>query len=103
MGPVASVLKTHEKTHGKVQSYSLFHIFCIMHLGLQTTEHVSINNFSGYCSGYCREYGLSFERSDRNIENFDYVSYLWEGKRDLFMKPYERKNLPTPISKKNKK
>ena len=54
-------------------------------------------------ASYCREYGLSFERSDRNIEVFDYVDYLWEGKRDDFMKPYENKILPTPISKKANK
>ena len=52
---------------------------------------------------YCRDYGLSFERSDRNIENFNYVNYLWEGRREEFMKPYEKKIVPKPISQKKNK
>ena len=62
--------------------------------------NVSNEQAEDYAS-YCREYGLSFDRSDRNIENFNYVEYLWEGRREDFMKPYENKVLPTPLSKKN--
>ena len=51
-------------------------------------------------ASYCREYGLSFDRSDRNIEDFNYVDYLWEGRRSEFMKSYDKKILPTPLSKK---
>ena len=62
--------------------------------------NVSNDQAEEYAS-YCREYGLSFDRSDRNIENFNYVDYLWEGRRDEFMKPHAKKNLPRPLSKKN--
>ncbi|MBI28761.1 MAG: hypothetical protein CFH21_00465 [Alphaproteobacteria bacterium MarineAlpha5_Bin11] len=54
-------------------------------------------------SSYCREFGLNFERSDRNIESFDYVDYLWEGRRGEFMKSYEKKILPKPLSQKTEK
>ena len=50
-------------------------------------------------ASYCRKYGLSFERSDRLITEFDYSDYLWDGQRDDFMKPYEKVNLPTPKNK----
>ena len=51
-------------------------------------------------ASYCRKYGLSFERSDRIIEKFDYAEYLWEGQREDYMKPYQ--NVPLPKAK-NKK
>tara|TARA_Y100000590_G_scaffold380253_1_gene448437 strand:+ start:1595 stop:1897 length:303 start_codon:yes stop_codon:yes gene_type:complete len=51
-------------------------------------------------ASYCREFGLNFDRSDRNIKNFNYVEYLWEGRRNEFMKPQEEKILPKPISSK---
>ena len=59
--------------------------------------NILIEKAEDYAS-YCREFGLSFDRSDRNIKNFDYVEYLWEGKRNEFMKPQEEKILPKPIS-----
>ena len=43
-------------------------------------------------ASYCREFGLNFDRSDRNIKNFDYVDYLWEGRRNEFMDVPEKKN-----------
>tara|TARA_Y100000590_G_scaffold308645_1_gene348462 strand:+ start:1835 stop:2143 length:309 start_codon:yes stop_codon:yes gene_type:complete len=67
-----------------------------------TVYAISTDHAEEYAS-YCREYGLNFERSDRDIENFNYVNYLWEGRRDEYMKPYKNKNLPTPISQKNNK
>ena len=51
-------------------------------------------------ASYCREFGLNFDRSDRNIKNFDYVDYLWEGRRNEFMDVPEEKILPKPISQK---
>jgi hypothetical protein len=33
------------------------------------------------------------------IIEFDYAEYLWDGKRDEFMKPYENITLPTPKNK----
>ena len=62
---------------------------------------IETNDQAEEYASYCREYGLSFDRSDRNIENFDYVNYLWDGRRDEFMKPYANKSLPIPLSKKN--
>ena len=50
-------------------------------------------------ASYCRTYGLSFERSDRIITEFDYADYLWDGQREELMKPYERINFPTPKNK----
>ena len=50
-------------------------------------------------ASYCRKYGLTFERSDRMITDFDYSDYLWEGEREEFMKPYEKINLPAPKNK----
>ena len=64
--------------------------------------NISPENAEDYAS-YCREYGLTFERSDRVIENFNYPDYLWEGRRDEFMKPFEKKILPKPINQKNYK
>ena len=37
-------------------------------------------------ASYCRKYGLTFERSDRIITEFDYADYLWDGQRDDYMK-----------------
>ena len=48
---------------------------------------------------YCRKYGLTFERSDRIIAEYDYAEYLWDGQRKEFMKPYEKVSLPTPKNK----
>ena len=67
-----------------------------------TVYAISTDHAEEYAS-YCREYGLNFERSDRDIENFNYVNYLWEGRRDEFMKPIEDKVLPKPISEKTNK
>ena len=39
---------------------------------------------------------------NNNIENFNYVEYLWEGRRNEFMKKLHKKILPTPLIKKNK-
>ena len=50
-------------------------------------------------ASYCRKYGLTFERSDRMITEFDYAEYLWDGQRDDFMKPYEKAVLPAPKNK----
>ena len=60
-----------------------------------TVQELPIEKAEGFGS-YCRKYGLTFERSDRMITDFDYSEYLWEGKRDDFMKPYEKIPLPTP-------
>ena len=51
-------------------------------------------------ASYCRKYGLTFERSDRVISEFDYADYLWDGQRNEFMKPYEKVILPIPKNKK---
>ena len=51
------------------------------------------------CASYCRKYGLTFERSDRVIIEFDYAEYLWDGQREDFMKPYEKITLPAPKNK----
>ena len=56
--------------------------------------------FAEEFASYCRKYGLTFERSDRIILEFDYAEYLWEGQRDEYMQPYENVNLPTPKSRK---
>ena len=57
-----------------------------------------IENAKEFAS-YCRKYGLTFERSDRMITEFDYAEYLWDGQRDEFMKPYEKVTLPNPKNK----
>ena len=57
-----------------------------------------IENAKEFAS-YCRKYGLTFERSDRMITEFDYAEYLWEGKRKELMQPYEKVTLPTPKNK----
>ena len=63
-----------------------------------TVYDLLIDNAEEYAS-YCRKYGLTFERSDREISKFDYADYLWDGQRNDFMKPYEKVNLPTPKNK----
>lgn len=50
-------------------------------------------------ASYCRKYGLTFERSDRVITEFDYADYLWDGQRDDYMKPIETVAIPTPKNK----
>ena len=50
-------------------------------------------------ASYCRKYGLTFERSDRMISEFDYADYLWDGQRKDFMKPFESITLPNPKNK----
>jgi len=50
-------------------------------------------------ASYCRKYGLSFERSDRLITEFDYADYLWDGQRDEFMKPIDQVEIPHPKNK----
>ena len=51
-------------------------------------------------ASYCLKYGLTFERSDRIISEFDYAEYLWDGQRSEFMKPYEKVILPKPKNRK---
>ena len=63
-----------------------------------TVQELPVERADGFAS-YCRKYGLTFERSDRIITDFDYLEYLWEGKRDDFMKPYEKITLPIPKNK----
>ena len=46
-----------------------------------------------------RKYGLTFERSDRMITEFDYADYLWDGRRDDFMKETEKIQIPEPKNK----
>ena len=60
-----------------------------------TVQELPVEKAEGFAS-YCRKYGLTFERSDRMITDFDYLEYLWEGQRDDFMQPYEKITLPTP-------
>ena len=64
-----------------------------------TVYAISTDHAEEYAS-YCREYGLNFERSDRDIENFNYVNYLWEGRRDEFMNLIKRKSFQNPYLKK---
>ena len=63
-----------------------------------TVHELPIENAEEFAS-YCRKYGLTFERSDRMITEFDYSEYLWEGQRDENMKPYEKITLPAPKNK----
>ena len=62
-------------------------------------NNLPIENAEEFAS-YCRKYGLSFERSDRVITEFDYAEYLWDGQRNEYMKPYESVSLPKPKSRK---
>ncbi|PPR47440.1 MAG: hypothetical protein CFH19_00479 [Alphaproteobacteria bacterium MarineAlpha5_Bin9] len=64
-----------------------------------TVSSLSSENAEEFAS-YCRKYGLTFERSDRNIKNFNYTEYLWDGQREELMKPYKQVSLPTPKSRK---
>jgi hypothetical protein len=57
------------------------------------------DNAEEYAS-YCRKYGLTFERSDREISKFDYADYLWDGQRNDFMKPYKKVVFPKPKDRK---
>ena len=61
-------------------------------------EHLPIEHAEDFAS-YCRKYGLTFERSDRVITEFDYADYLWDGQRDDYMKPLESVDIPTPKNK----
>ena len=63
-----------------------------------TVENLLIDNAEEFAS-YCRKYGLTFERSDRMITEFDYADYLWDGRRDEFMKPSENIEIPQPKNK----
>ena len=63
-----------------------------------TVENLAIDNAEESAS-YCRKYGLTFERSDRMIKEFDYADYLWDGRRDEFMKPSENIEIPQPKNK----
>ena len=64
-----------------------------------TVYDLLVDNAENYAS-YCRKYGLTFERSDRVISEFDYAEYLWEGQRGEFMKPYQNVTLPKPKDRK---
>ena len=61
-------------------------------------SELPVENAEEFAS-YCRKYGLTFERSDRIITEFDYAEYLWDGQRDDFMKPFDSPDLPVPKSK----
>ena len=61
-------------------------------------HELPIENAEEFAS-YCRKYGLTFERSDRMISQFDYADYLWDGQRDDFMQSYETVNIPQPKNK----
>ena len=61
-------------------------------------EQLTIEHAEDFAS-YCRKYGLTFERSDRIITEFDYADYLWDGQRDDYMKPIESVDLPRPKNK----
>ncbi|MCH2544492.1 MAG: hypothetical protein MK015_02065 [Alphaproteobacteria bacterium] len=63
-----------------------------------TVIELPIENAEEFAS-YCRKYGLTFERSDRIISEFDYADYLWDGKRDEFMQPYKTVQIPEPKNK----
>ena len=63
-----------------------------------TVYELLVENAENFAS-YCRKYGLTFERSDRVITEFDYAEYLWDGQRDEYMKPYENLKLPIPKNK----
>ena len=63
-----------------------------------TVHELPIDNAEEFAS-YCRKYGLTFERSDRMITEFDYADYLWDGQRDEFMKPLEKVDIPQPKNK----
>ena len=63
-----------------------------------TVHELPIENAEEFAS-YCRKYGLTFERSDRMITQFDYADYLWDGQRDEFMKPVEQVEIPRPKNK----
>jgi len=63
-----------------------------------TVEEMPIELAEEFAS-YCRKYGLTFERSDRVITEFDYADYLWEGQRDNFMKKHEDQVIPQPKNK----
>jgi len=64
-----------------------------------TVYDLLVENAENFAS-YCRKYGLTFERSDRVISEFDYAEYLWEGQRVEFMKPYQNVTLPKPKDRK---
>ena len=57
-----------------------------------------IDNAEEFAS-YCRKYGLTFERSDRMITEFDYADYLWDGQREEFMQSFETTDIPQPKNK----
>ena len=63
-----------------------------------TVNDLPIEHAEEFAS-YCRKYGLTFERSDRMITEFDYADYLWDGQRDDYMKPLESVDIPTPKNK----
>jgi len=63
-----------------------------------TVHELNADNAEEFAS-YCRKYGLTFERSDRMITQFDYADYLWEGQREKFMQSFETADIPTPKSK----
>ena len=64
-----------------------------------TVHELPVENAEKFAS-YCRKYGLTFERSDRIISEFDYADYLWDGQRNEYMKPYENVTLPKPKDRK---
>ena len=64
-----------------------------------TVHDLLVENAEEFGS-YCRKYGLSFERSDRVITEFDYAAYLWDGERSKYMQPYENVTLPKPKNRK---
>ena len=63
-----------------------------------SVSELPVENAEEFAS-YCRKYGLTFDRSDRMITEFDYAEYLWDGQRDDFMKPFKSQSLPIPKSK----
>ena len=61
-------------------------------------ENLPIEHAEEFAS-YCRKYGLTFERSDRLIAEFDYADYLWDGRRSDFMSDEIKPNIPLPKNK----
>ena len=42
---------------------------------------------------------IKFTISAKNMKEFDYAEYLWDGQREEFMKPFEQVTLPSPKNK----
>ena len=63
-----------------------------------TVAEMPIDKAEEFAS-YCRKYGLTFERSDRVITEFDYADYLWDGQREDYMKTIVDQQIPKPKNK----